>query len=253
MGQHPATQPAILICEIASAWPATGGTAPIAGGAGQEGSTDGAAVTHRRQHTSLPRRIGLLGGTFDPVHLAHLRLGEEAAEQLALDRVLFVLAPHPWRKAGRAITPVADRLAMLERALAGNPRFALSTVEIDRPGPTYTVETLAALHAEMGPVDLTFILGADALLDLPNWHRPDEIVRLARLAVVPRAGRRLPSRAELEARLPGLGAAIRLQMPRLAISSTDIRRMVAQGHSIRYLVPDAVAAYIAERGLYRGA
>lgn len=209
-------------------------------------------MNREARHEPRIARIGLLGGTFDPVHLAHLRLGEEAAEQLSLDQVLFVPAPRPWRKADRAIAPVADRLAMLERAIAGNPRFALSTIEIDRPGPTYTADTLAALHAEMGPVELAFILGADALLDLPNWHRPEEIVRLARLAVVARAGRRLPSRAELDARLPGLGAAIRLQMPRLAISSTDIRRKAAQGRSIRYLVPDAVAAYIAEHGLYRG-
>lgn len=199
---------------------------------------------------ALPR-VGLLGGTFDPVHLAHLRLGEEAAEQLGLDQVLFVLAPRPWRKAGREISPTAQRLAMLELAVRDNPRFAVSTVELDREGPTYTADTLAALHARLDPVALTFILGADALADLPNWDRPDEIVRLARLAVAARSGQRLPNRAELEARVPGLSAAVRVQMPRLAISSTEIRRKAALGRSIRYLVPDAVALYIEQQRLYR--
>lgn len=196
--------------------------------------------------------IGLLGGTFDPVHLAHLRLGEEAAEQLGLERVLFVLAPRPWRKAGRAITPTEHRLAMLRLALAGNPRFAVSTVELGREGPTYTADTLEALHRELDPVRLHFILGADALNDLPNWQRPDEIVRLACLAVAARSGGTLPDPAALDARVPGLGRVERLQMPRLAISSTEIRRKAAAGRSIRYLVPDAVADYIAARGLYRG-
>ena len=197
-----------------------------------------------------PARIGLLGGTFDPVHLAHLRLGEEAAEQLGLDRVLFVLAPRPWRKAGREISATAQRLAMLELAVRDNPRFAVSTVELQRDGPTYTADTLAALHAELDPVLLTFVLGADALADLPNWDRPGEIVRLARLAVAARAGQRLPNRAELEARVPGLGSVQRVRMPRLAISSTEIRRKAVAARSIRYLVPDAVAAYIERQKLY---
>jgi nicotinate-nucleotide adenylyltransferase len=204
---------------------------------------------HGNQGSASPR-VGLLGGTFDPVHLAHLRLGEEAAEQLGLDRVLFVLAPRPWRKAGREITPTPQRLAMLELALRDNPRFAVSTVELGRDGPTYTADTLLALHGDLDPIELTFILGADALADLPNWDRPDQIVRLAQLAVAARSGQRLPNRSELEARVPGLGGVLRVRMPRLAISSTEIRRKTAAGRSIRYLVPDAVAAYIAEQRLY---
>ena len=205
----------------------------------------------RQGNEGATARVGLLGGTFDPVHLAHLRLGEEAAEQLGLERVLYVLAPRPWRKAGRQISPTEQRLAMLELATRDNPRFAVSTVELERDGPTYTADTLATLHDQLGPVELTFVLGADALLDLPNWDRPEEIVRLARLAVAARTGQRLPKRAELDARVAGLGGFQRVQMPRLAISSTEIRRKAAAGRSIRYLVPDAVAAYIARAGLYR--
>lgn len=201
--------------------------------------------------TARPAQIGLLGGTFDPVHLAHLRLGEEAAEQLGLDRVLFVLAPRPWRKADRRITATEHRLTMLRLAIADNPRFAVSTIELDRPGPTYTADTLQALRDELDPASLHFILGTDALNDLPNWQRPDAILRLARLAVAARTGGSLPEPAVLDSRVPGLGNVERLQMPRLAISSTEIRRKAAAGRSIRYLVPNAVAEYIGSHGLYR--
>ncbi|MHB8576016.1 MAG: nicotinate (nicotinamide) nucleotide adenylyltransferase, partial [Dehalococcoidia bacterium] len=128
--------------------------------------------------TATPRlQIGLLGGTFDPIHFAHLRLAEEAREQLGLDQVLFVPAPRPWRKAGRTITPIEQRLAMVRLAIAGNPCFALSTIELGRTGPTYTAETLAGLQAELGAgATLHFILGADALADLPHWHQPERIV-----------------------------------------------------------------------------
>lgn len=196
--------------------------------------------------------IGLLGGTFDPVHLGHLRLAEEAREQLGLDRVLFLPAPRPWRKARRTITPVAQRLAMVRLAVAGNPHFAVSTLELERAGPTYTADTLEALHAELGAgVTLHFILGADALRDLPNWSRPERIVALTRLAVAERRRGALRDLATLEARVPGLTIALeRVAMPLLAISSTDLRRRAAAGRSLRYLAPDAVAAYIAEHRLY---
>jgi len=202
-------------------------------------------------HASV-RHVGLLGGTFDPVHLAHLRLAEEAREQLSLDHVLFVPAPNPWRKASRAITSVAHRLAMVRLAVAGNDRFAVSTVELDQEGPTYTANTLASLHEQLGPgVILHFILGADALADLPSWHEPDRIVALARLAVALRTSSPSPNLPALEARVPGIGAAVeRIAMTRLAISSTELRRKAAAGRSLRYLVPDPVAAYIEQHALY---
>ncbi|HEY7294431.1 MAG TPA: nicotinate-nucleotide adenylyltransferase [Dehalococcoidia bacterium] len=200
-------------------------------------------------------QVGVLGGTFDPIHLAHLRLAEEAREQLRLDRVLFVPAPRPWRKAGRKITPVEHRLAMVRLAVAGNPAFAVSTVELEQQGPTYTVLTLEALRAELGAgATLHFILGADALRDLPNWWQPERIVTLARLAVAARGRMPLHGVEALDRRLPGLLAAFeRVEMPALAISSTDLRRRAAAGRSLRYLVPDAVAAYIAAHRLYTDA
>jgi nicotinate-nucleotide adenylyltransferase len=198
-------------------------------------------------------RIGLLGGTFDPVHVGHLRVAEEVRERLELEQVLFLPAPRPWRKSTRRITPVEHRLAMVRLAVAGNPAFAVSTVELEQQGPTYTAETLAALHAELGPgATLYFILGADALRDLPYWYRPEQIVALARLAVVVRPGRRMPDLREFERRVPGLTAAIeRVDTTRLDISSTALRRLLAEGRSGRYLVPDAVLGYMDEHKLYR--
>src|SRR5262249_48143251 len=138
----------------------------------------------------LAMRVGVFGGTFDPPHLAHLILAEEARDQLALDRLLLVPAAQPWRKADRAVTPAAQRLAMLRLAVASDPYFDVSTVEIDRGGPTYTVETLAALRGELAPADeLVFILGEDALLDMPRWHDPAGILRFATLGVARRPGR----------------------------------------------------------------
>jgi nicotinate-nucleotide adenylyltransferase len=200
-------------------------------------------------------QIGLLGGTFDPIHFGHLRLAEEAREQLGLDRVLFLPAPRPWRKAGRPITAVEHRLAMVRLAIAGNAAFAISTIELEQRGPTYTALTLAALRAELGAaVTLHFILGADALRDLPNWWEPGQIVALARLAVAARGRIPLQRLAELDRRVPGLLAACeRVAMPALAISSTDLRRRAALGRSLRYLVPEAVAEYIAQHRLYRTA
>jgi len=199
------------------------------------------------------QRIGVLGGTFDPIHLAHLRLAEDAAEQLGLLRVLFVPAPNPWRKAGRAISAVEHRLAMVRLAIADNDRFDLSTIELEQDGPTYTARTLESLHATLpGESELYFIMGADALADLPHWHAPDEIVRLARLAVTRRPRHRVPDVDALAQRVSGLHDALsEVRMAPLSISSTELRRLAAAGRSLRYLVPDSVAAYIKEHGLYR--
>lgn len=195
-------------------------------------------------------RVGVLGGTFDPVHIAHLRLAEEAREALSLDEVLFVPAGDPWRKSDRRIAAAEHRLAMLELAIAGNEDLAISDIELGRPGPSYTADTLDELAGERLDDEFWFIVGADALADLPNWHEPERIVDHAALAVAARedeAGDVAPK---------GLPTAVanritRFVMPRLDISSSDIRARVAAGRSFRYLVPADVERYITARGLYR--
>jgi len=194
-------------------------------------------------------RVGVLGGTFDPVHIAHLRLAEAARESLALDEVLFVPAGQPWRKSDRRIAAAEHRLAMLELAVAGNEDFGVSDLELRRPGPTYTAETLELLAGERLDDEFYFIIGADALADLPNWHEPQRIVAHATLAV---AARELEQASAATLEVPGIAARLEpFPMIRMDISSTDIRARVSAGRSIRYLVPDAVARYIAEHGLYR--
>ena len=195
-------------------------------------------------------RLGVLGGTFDPVHLGHLILGEVARQEIALDRVIFVPAGQPWRKSGREISAGADRLQMLRLATAGNAAFEVSALEIDRPGPSYTEVTLEALLGENPGAELFFILGRDALTDFPHWHDPERIAELATLAVAERDD--TPLGGEGEADLSGLHVRLcRLHMPRVGITATAVRENVRKGLSIRYLVPDAVAAYIEERGLYQ--
>ena len=203
-------------------------------------------------------RLGILGWTFDPIHLGHLALAEEVRETLGLARVLFVPAGDPWQKVGINVTPGAVRYALLERAIADNPGFAASRLEIDRPGPTYTAETLAVIadaeRAAGRDPDLWFILSAEALAGLPTWRDPERVLALARLAVVPRADDAedlAAAAARFAADFPGEGGrALFLPGPRLAISGTLIRARVAAGRSIRYLVPDAVAAKIREYALY---
>lgn len=196
-------------------------------------------------------RLGVLGGTFDPVHVGHLILGEVAREDLDLDRVLFIPAGQPWRKEGREIVAASDRIAMLRLATAGNSAFYVSTVEVDRDGPSYTEVTLEALLKEYGKeTELFFVIGRDSLLDFPHWHDPRRIAELATLVVADRDGTGVPS--ESEPTLPGIVARLCwLRMPRIDINSTDIRNRVREGNSLRYRVPDGVAAYIEERGLYR--
>lgn len=196
-------------------------------------------------------RIGLLGGTFDPVHLAHMILAEQARDALALDEVLFIPAGEPWRKSGRTISPAEDRLAMLRLAIEGHDGFGISDIELRRSGPTYTADTLEALAGERLDDEFYFIIGADALADLPNWHEPERIVAHATLAVAPRDSEPAD---EAAAALPST-LATRIQrfvMPRVDISSTDIRARVATGRSIRYLVPADVEKYIRDHNLYRG-
>ncbi len=198
------------------------------------------------------RRLGILGGTFDPPHHGHLGAAQEALHQLALDRVLWVPAGAPPHKPSQPITPAHHRLRMLEQALAGHPHLSISTIDLERPGPCYTVDALALLRAEYGPEpEFYFIEGADSLADLPTWYRPRQLLELCRLAVVRRPGVEIDL-AALEERLPGLRARIHfVEMPLLEISSTDLRRRVRQGRPISYLVPAGVEAYIREQGLYR--
>jgi nicotinate-nucleotide adenylyltransferase len=204
-------------------------------------------------------RLGVLGGTFDPVHLGHLAIAEEARDALGLERVLFVPAGQPWQKADRAIGAAADRVAMVELAIAGNPAFECSRLEVERPGPTYSVDTLAELAAAERIAgrerDLWFILSTEALRGLPTWREPDRLLGLCRLAVAPRPGLDAqgdPIDAEwLRRHLPGREDRVHLlEGPHLDISSSVIRARIAAGRSIRYLVPDAVAAYIGDHDLY---
>ena len=198
-------------------------------------------------------RIGLLGGTFDPIHLGHLIVAEEARTRLSLDRLLLVPSRQPWRKAGREIAPEADRLAMVRLAVEGNPGFEVSLVDLEREGPSYSVDTVCDVRATLSPeAELYFILGYDALMDLPHWHAPDELARITRLVTVIRPGYALDW-SPLEQAIPEAREAVTLlETPEIGISSTEVRQRVAAGRSIRYWVPDLVAEYIQQQGLYRG-
>ncbi len=204
----------------------------------------------------VPGSLGVLGGTFDPIHNAHLAIAEEAAEAIGLERILFVPAGEPPHKAGRAITAGEHRLAMVELAISGNARFAASRMELDREGPSYTVDTLQALHVAEHPrgvPDIWLILSVEAFRAFVTWRDPRRILDLARLAVVPRDG--YPD-AVIDV-LAGLGVpdvADRVSFldgPRLRLSGSELRRRAEAGRSLRYLVPDAVAAYIGDHALYR--
>jgi nicotinate-nucleotide adenylyltransferase len=199
-------------------------------------------------------RLGVLGGTFDPPHVGHLILAEEARTSLELERVLFVPAGDPWRKAGQHVTPAEHRLAMLRLALASDSYFEVCMLEVERPGPSYTVDTLEALRRQHGPgLELYFILGEDALHDLPNWKDPERIVTLAWLAVAPRAQGSTPTTSDREAGVSGLSQRIvAIDMPIIDISSTALRARARAGLSLRYLVPLAVEEYIGRHGLYAG-
>jgi nicotinate-nucleotide adenylyltransferase len=194
-------------------------------------------------------KVGILGGTFDPVHLGHLILAEEARNALDLALVLFIPAGDPWRKADREITPPEHRLAMLQRAVADNDAFGISDIELRRTGPTYTADTLEALAAERLDDEFFFIAGSDALADMANWHEPERIVKHATLAVAPRD---VQEANAVILNIPGIKAHIvTFAMPRIDISSTDIRARVRAGHGIRYFVPAVVETYISENRLYR--
>jgi nicotinate-nucleotide adenylyltransferase len=193
-------------------------------------------------------RVGVLGGTFDPVHWGHLLIAEEARVHLGLTKVLFVPARDQWRKQGRGLSPAADRLAMVRLAIAGNPSFEASTVDLDREGATYTTDTLKDLS---GDHDLYFIMGMDALLDLPHWRDPHRIAALAWLVAAVRPGYTLDW-TEIEKRIPNArDRVLPLPVPEIGVSSTAIRERVAARKSIRYWLPAEVESYIERTGLYQ--
>jgi nicotinate-nucleotide adenylyltransferase len=191
-----------------------------------------------------------MGGTFDPIHHGHLVTAEAALWRFTLDEVMFLPTGRPWMKGDRPVSGPEDRYLMTVIATASNPRFSVSRVEIDRPGPTYTVETLQELRREAeGDIDLFFITGADAMLEILEWKDPDEVLAQAHFIAATRPGYDL---ARFQERAPSSHPNISvMDIPALAISSTDIRRRVAAGEPIRYLVPEGVQTYIEKAGLYR--
>ncbi|MBV9853327.1 MAG: nicotinate-nucleotide adenylyltransferase [Streptosporangiaceae bacterium] len=195
--------------------------------------------------SSARRRLGVMGGTFDPIHHGHLVAGSEVAHIFGLDEVIFVPTGQPYQKEGRAVSPAEDRYLMTLIATASNPRFSVSRVDTDRPGPTYTIDTLRDLRAAAGPeAELYFITGADALAKMLTWHDVDELFSLAHFIGVTRPGHPLSGDG-----LPD-GKVSLVEVPALAISSSECRARVAAGEPIWYLVPDGIVQYIAKRKLY---
>ena len=198
-------------------------------------------------------RIGILGGTFDPVHIAHLIIAEEARMRVPLQRVVFIPTGQPWLKSGRRITEGPLRLEMVRLAVASNPSFDSSSVEIDRPGLTYSVDTLEELTGQWGPdVEINFIIGVDSLLSLPRWKDPERILDLCTLTAVTRPGYSPYALEEVKRQYPILERKLGLiEGPLIGISGTKIRHRVASGLSVKYLVPSEVERFITERGLYK--
>ena len=192
------------------------------------------------------KRLGVMGGTFDPIHHGHLVAASEVGHFLDLDEVIFVPTGQPWQKKDRQVSAAEDRYLMTVIATASNPRFSVSRVDIDRPGPTYTIDTLRDLSLQRGPgAEFFFITGADALEKMMTWQDVDELFKLAHFVGCTRPGHRLSG-----AGLPD-GRVSLIEIPALAISSTNCRERVSQGEPIWYLVPDGIVQYISKRGLYR--
>ncbi|MEI2765909.1 MAG: nicotinate-nucleotide adenylyltransferase [Dermatophilaceae bacterium] len=193
----------------------------------------------------MSQRVGVMGGTFDPIHHGHLVAASEVQSLFGLDEVVFVPTGRPWQKAGRSVSPAEHRYLMTVVATASNPRFTVSRVDIDRPGPTYTIDTLRDLHRERPDAQLYFITGSDALAQIVTWKDVDELWRLAHFIGVTRPGHELSDRG-----LPADRITLQ-EVPAMAISSTDCRARVAAGEPVWYLVPDGVVQYITKYQLYR--
>lgn len=197
--------------------------------------------------------IAVLGGTFDPIHNGHLAVASVVKERLSPVEVVFMPAGQPYLKDGRDISSAASRLEMVRLAIKGNASYKLSTAETDRSGPTYTVDTIRELKAQVSAQDeLYFILGWDKLEELPRWHKPAELISLCRLVAVPRIGFPVPDLSALDKLLPGLSRrVILLDKPEVDITSSVVRERVSLGLPISHLVPAAVEVYIKEKGLYK--
>jgi len=195
-------------------------------------------------------RIGVFGGTFDPVHLGHLILAEQCREQGRLDQVWFVPAARPPHKSEAELTPFAQRVEMLQLAIAGQPAFRVEEIERDRPGPSYTAVTLEELSQRHSEHTWFLLVGGDTVRDLPGWYEPQRIVAVAKLLVMARPGAVMPSTEELQARM---GAAVEMQLvdvPMIGVASSDLRHRVREGRSVRYMMPRAVEAYVRDKRLY---
>ena len=200
-------------------------------------------------------KMGVLGGTFDPIHLGHLIVAEDLREKLGLSEVLFIPAGRPWlkMKEEKTISAAEHRLAMVRLAVASNHYFKVSTMEINRPGISYSIDTVLELKSELGAqTEIYFIVGPDALAELPKWKEPARLVEICRVVGIGRPGYARANLRKLERSIPGASRRIMMvDVPQIDISSTEIRERVACGLSIRYLVPEAVEKYIAEHKLYR--
>ena len=203
---------------------------------------------------SGPRRIGVLGGTFDPPHVGHLWLATLAVDAMTLDRVLFMPAAQPPHKPHAEVSRATDRLLMTRLAIAPDPAFELTTLELERPGPSYTIDSVAELEARHHGSDVTLylVMAADSLQQIDTWREPDRLLERIEWIVGPRPGAPLPDRSALERRFGDRASRIHLlDGPSLDVSSSEIRDRVAAGHAIRYLVPRGVEELIIDRGLYR--
>ena len=197
------------------------------------------------------QRIGVIGGTFDPIHYGHLAAAEEARVRVNLEKVLFVVALLPPHKLDEDVTPVEHRLAMVRLGVASNPHFEISLVDVDRPGPSFTVDTISMLQEQWGPgTELFFVMGLDSLVEVPTWHQPERLIRLCHLVAVSRPRFEVDMR-QLEASVPGISSRVEIiDMPEVDISSSDLQRRVKEGLPIKYQVPEEVERYIIEHRLY---
>lgn len=198
-------------------------------------------------------KIGILGGTFDPVHAGHIFIAEEARIRLSLEKVLFIPAGNPWLKVDHEVTPAQQRVEMVRLAIAKHEHFKLCTIEVERGGPTYTADTLDELQEKLGAHEYYLILGRDSFKDLPMWKDANRLVGMCRLVVVPRVGTNLPELSEVASKIGGLARenVVTLDSPMIGISSSGIRERVSRGLPIDYLVPGEVEKYIIAHGLYR--
>ena len=199
----------------------------------------------------MAQRIGLFGGTFDPPHLGHLILASEAQSQLELNRLLWILTPEPPHKQEQIITSIEHRLAMVKLAIEDNPKFELSDIELDRPGPHYTLDTVKLIAEQNPNAEIVPVIGSDSLSDLPTWHQPKELLYACHWVGVMRRPSDEPNLEALERELPGISSKVHyVDAPLLEIASREIRSRIAEGRSVRYYLPSSLYEYINEYHLY---